>query len=556
MMAGRVVQHKTRCKSAFWGGTIIGYIRYLDREFGAYSPDVFLETWTTKHERLGMEDRTYASSTAKSGPLANFMASARPCSFRDRVAVIDNVAVPCAYPNLRVHVADTRSDTGPLQDILISLHLAVNYGYTAAWIHSSHQRKRSISFSLVDGIRAFLDSDPDVYFSNPVYLAHSRESHELKQLRPDIRTRLRTAVQQFAPKTQLFDKPTLDRIETWLTGPPDAVIPEDIAEQLRIYLKSYNHLDPKHVMGLDLYVIARALKTTRDGKRCRLAVCYLGKSHIKGIQALLTTAGLYTTKKRVEQGAEDTPTHRCIVLNTGAPLSMATDEPDPTVYVGKTLPLDSHKRMVLQTPTASTRTPRRPPPVAAANPLARPALPSAPVASPTQRRPPRPAVTTAGPVAGPSPPSLLRRRPSFSAAPAARLTRVPPPPPAATAASPIKRYPSPTASQSRPRRNMLAPLQDRRQSMRSPMRPRLLHPSRQVLSPVRPVERPFTTSQRRRTILRRTLDSSSKSGGTSRDTRRRTPTPISRTRRTPSASRGQGPTRHHRRRLRLQHYPF
>ena len=477
-----------RCVSA-QDRTHATFLSYLDREFGAYTPDVFLETWTAKEQRLGMADRTDGSFKTKPGPLANFIASAGPCSFRDRVALIDNVAVPCAFQNLRVHVADTRFARGPLRQIDFVLYNAVHHNYTAGQMNFSHQTTVT-TFSLLDGLRALLNSDPDVYFSNPVYLAHSRVSHELKQLRPDIRNRLQTAVQQFAPKTQLFDTSTLDRIDRWLSGPPDAVIPEDIAEQLRIFLQHCDTLDLKFYMGVDLYIIARALKTTRDGKRSRLAVCYLGATHIEDIQALLTTAGLYTAKKRVEQGAEGTPTHRCILLNTGAPLSMATDEPDPSLYTGKTLPSDSHKRMVVRTPkhmVAGHRGPTRP--RTAASPLIRLSPPA------THRPRPRRVVLVPSRDRGRHPGSYaasghLRLRPSSSVTSVGALGHFQP-------------------------------------VVEAPRR----KPSRKILSPVRP----FASRPRRPSLYQRPQYSSDRTRRVARSPTlraRRTPTPTLRARRT------------------------
>ena len=330
--------------------TLNTFLTYLDKTYGALPPDVFMEKWTQKEARRGEAERNDASDAGKPGPLHNFIYNALPCAYKDRKTVVDGVPTPCPYSNLRVHVADTRADYAG--GLLVPSML---YDISAS-IFKSYAARNFPGFTAEAVVYSVLDPSPKKFFMDPFYLTFSRVTHELRQLPLSLQASLLVAIESLeypSPVPPGYES----KIMAWLAGPGDADLDPDTNTFVKAYANKEGVLTAS-CMALDLYFIARALKVTKDGKRCALAVAYFGNAHIQSIAYLLTRSGLYGLKKMVDQGEKGTRTHRCLVLNPNKDLVTAVGEMAHDAYQGPVLPGPAQAHLLA--PRAPSKPPSRP----------------------------------------------------------------------------------------------------------------------------------------------------------------------------------------------------
>ena len=314
------------------------FLQHLDTVYGHLEPDVFLETWTPKDQRLGTAMAAKVTAEFMGGALRNFVLSAWPCSVRRGQARVDDKPLPCPYENLRVHVGDPRfAEFGPalFQDIL-------NH---AGYPFRKLQRKWADVFpraSASDIIRALLDPDPLKYFDDRTCLKYSRVSHELKRLDAAMFDMLRDQTREqmadytkhialaraqrgvsWPPYTPLFQRLQPD-IEAWMEGEVPALDSVATAKLKVCVDDRLVFLTKSETMATDLYTTARLLKVRSNGTRSKLAVVYMGDFHIRSIGQLVSP--LYVTRAAVKAPKHSPdPLKRCLVLDPAVIRSLVPD---------------------------------------------------------------------------------------------------------------------------------------------------------------------------------------------------------------------------------------
>jgi hypothetical protein len=303
------------------------FLQYLDTKYGHLTPDVYLESWTTKEERLGTDIQAHTSSDYKQGALQNFILNILPCTAPDKMLTIDSQTIPCPYSNLRAHVADVRSIS--LGSVIINDIVQLRSSPSAL---AALWAKQYPGFSPPTIMHAVINQSPAKFFEDPLYIAHSRVTHELKQLDPALRTELLRELTSRAAIDDDFLLPEAEEVLRWLGGATSTELNPRVVASLAlagrmVVQKSVCILE---AIGMDLYTIARIFKPRKAPERGpALAVLYMGDKHVSDIAHFLRH--MYMVRMHVPS------IHRCIFLRRRQLQTVPTLSADVETYRGDTV---------------------------------------------------------------------------------------------------------------------------------------------------------------------------------------------------------------------------
>jgi hypothetical protein len=250
------------------------FLTHLDTVYGDFAPDVFLEAWVDKEDRVvGVGDGDGADppprhfSLYKEGPMNNYIWNALPCAYpHKKVHKHTGSLVTCPYKNLRVHVGDTRTKIGEIEDLYESLfaHLSGPFELLAEQWAAAFPEVAPEAI-----VESLLDVTPLKYLHDPFFQTHSRVAHELRQLPPAILDLVAAALVA-QPKPPVLDSTTVRLIRRWARADGLLALPQSKVNH--VVRKMAEPLEYLGAVTVDLYCIARALKLRRDGTKSLLAV--------------------------------------------------------------------------------------------------------------------------------------------------------------------------------------------------------------------------------------------------------------------------------------------
>jgi hypothetical protein len=306
------------------------FLEYLDTHYARLKPELYLEIWAHRNERLGLTPKT--KREGKPSPLDETIINAYGCVFPDRRG--------CRYKALHVHAADARHVGRQKKDrhlaIEVPMHILL-FNFSGLELVYFWQRLFP-GFSSVDIITKTFALNVDDLFTDPFFLQHSRTSHELVQLSPYIQSHLRKALahDMYNTHSNLFGTAFMSDLYKWIGT--DTRLPTHIEQTLLLYVQG-RPLTYYDMTLMDLYTIARALKVRKDGTRAQLCVMYFGAQHILHISSLLN--GLYTVQKNITE-REEGVMKRCILLDPKAEKKLVRAGPELHLHLERG-PVQEHR---------------------------------------------------------------------------------------------------------------------------------------------------------------------------------------------------------------------
>lgn len=294
-------------------------MHYLNDTFGDLQPDVFLEMWVGQDIRKSSSpelDVHWYSTNHEPSPLTETIRSVLPCFHPSHTITTQGRRTTthevCPFRNLRVHGIDVRRmwrHERHQGDMVLRL-LSTNPLHAGSLLTDAFP-----GYPLEVVITSALNRSPLKYFEDAFQLEHSRVSHELKRLPDTIRRELYSVL-----------KTEQSHFEFYIPGSLTDEIMMLLHEGVRMSTNAKNILVSLWTVAdfaaVDLYMVARALKTRSDGTRSQLSVVYAGDYHVLHICRLLSAMYipcLHVEDNKYDEGLSD----KCIILDPTVPLRPA-----------------------------------------------------------------------------------------------------------------------------------------------------------------------------------------------------------------------------------------